>query len=215
MSTQPERELIYFDVRGRAEPIRLLLAYTRTPYTDRGIKRSDWPAVKSTVPLGQVPVLIERSSEGELVIPQSQAILRHLARALDVYGRNQRERARCDIAAETVVELRAAFNHVAFNPGWLKDQAATDAHYRDTFPRFRAWLERTIEESEGRGEQFFAANEPTYADILVFDTLDVHLLVQPSCLDGHGASQRFMDDMRALPGLAEYLASRRPSDFAR
>jgi len=215
MSTQPERELIYFDTRGRAEPIRLLLAYTRTPYSDRGIKRSDWPALKSTVPLGQVPVLVERGAEGELVLPQSQAILRHLARALDAYGRTEHERARCDVVAETVVELRAAFNRVAHHPGWLEDQAATDAHYRDTFPRFRAWFERTLEESEGRGDRFSAANEPTYADFLAFDTLDAHLLVQPSCLDGHGASQRFMDDMRALPGVAEYLAGRRPSDFAR
>ncbi|UQA62426.1 glutathione S-transferase family protein [Polyangium aurulentum] len=215
MSKQPERELVYFDIRGRAEPIRLLLAYTRTPHVDRGIKREDWPAVKATVPLGQVPILIERSSEGEIVIPQSQAILRHLARELDAYGPTPHARARCDIAAETVLELRAAWNRVAYFPGWLKDQAATEAHYRETLPRFRAWFERALEESEARGDRFFAANRPTYADFLVFDTLDAHLLVEPSCLDGHGASQRFMDDMRALPGVSEYLAGRRPSDFAR
>jgi glutathione S-transferase len=215
MSTQPERELVYFDIRGRAEPIRLLLAYTRTPYVDRGIKRGDWPEVKATVPLGQVPVLVERSAEGEIVIPQSQAILRHLARELDAYGKTAHARARCDVVAETVVDLRAAFNRVAYNPGWLKDEAATEAHYRDTLPRARAWFERALEESEGRGERFFAENQPTYADFLAFDTLDAHLQVEPSCLDGHGALQRFMDDIRALPGLSEYLASRRPSDFAR
>ncbi|MDI3290186.1 glutathione S-transferase family protein [Polyangium sp. 15x6] len=213
MSQDPERELVYFDIRGRAESIRLLLAYARAPYVDRGIPRADWPSLKKTVPLGQVPVLLERSSGGERVIPQSQAILRHLARVFGLDGTSEDERVRADIVAETVVELRAAWNRVAYNPGWLNDQAATDAHFRDVFPRFRALLEGLLEQSEERGALYFAGPTPTHADFLAFDTLESHREVVPSCLDGHGSLQRFLDDVRALPPIADYLARRRPSDF--
>jgi glutathione S-transferase len=213
MSQEPERELVYFDIRGRAESIRLLLAYARAPYVDRGLGRADWPNQKKIVPLGQVPVLIERSAEGERVIPQSQAILRHLARTFGLDGANEDERVRADIAAETVLDLRAAWNRVAYNPGWLKDPAATEAHFRDVFPRFRASLEGLLEESETRNAFYFAGPSPTFADFLAFDTLDSHREVVPSCLDGHGSLQRFLDDVRALPSIADYLARRRPSDF--
>ncbi|WP_170319428.1 glutathione S-transferase [Polyangium spumosum] len=215
MSQEPERELVYFDIRGRAEAIRLLLAYVRAPYVDRGVPRADWPTLKQTVPLGQVPVLIERSAEGERVIPQSAAILRHLARVFGLDGANEDERVRADVVAETTHDLRAAWARVAYNPGWLKDQAATDAHFRDVFPRFRAILEGLLESSEEKGALYFAGPSPTYADFLVFAVLESHCEVVPSCLDGHGSLQRFLDDVRALPAIADYLARRRPSDFER
>jgi len=215
MSQEPERELVYFDIRGRAEAIRLLLAYARVPYIDRGIPREDWPTLKGTFPLGQVPVLIERSSEGERVIPQSQAILRHLARVFGLDGANEDERVRADVVLESALDLRAAWSRVAYNPGWLKDQAATDAHFRDVFPRFRGIFEALLEESEARGDNFFAGPRPTHADFLVFAALESHRDAVPSCLDGHGSIQRFLDEISALPPIADYLARRRPSDFQR
>lgn len=50
-------------------------------FTDTGIAKSDWPTLKAQTPYGQVPILIEKNSDGtELVIPQSMSIVRHLAR---------------------------------------------------------------------------------------------------------------------------------------
>jgi len=54
---------------------------------------------------------------------------------------------------------------------------------------------------------------PTHADFFAFDTLESHREIVPSCLDGHGSLQRFLDDVRALPPIADDLARRRPSDF--
>jgi hypothetical protein len=35
---KPTYTITYFDSRGRAEPIRLLLSYAGVPFEDRGIK---------------------------------------------------------------------------------------------------------------------------------------------------------------------------------
>lgn len=73
-------ELLYFPARGRGEQIRLLFACAQVPFKNTGI--TDWPAMKSKMPLGQLPVLIEHTEGNEIHIPQSGAIMRHLARTL-------------------------------------------------------------------------------------------------------------------------------------
>ncbi|MEO8182392.1 MAG: glutathione S-transferase N-terminal domain-containing protein [Deltaproteobacteria bacterium] len=60
-------KLTYFDIRGRAEVIRLILEETGTPYLERRIREQEWAAIKPTLPFGQVPL----DEEGELRIPQS------------------------------------------------------------------------------------------------------------------------------------------------
>jgi len=47
-------ELVYFDFRGRGEPIRLLLAELGLDYKDTSFSFDQWPNVKPSTPFGQV-----------------------------------------------------------------------------------------------------------------------------------------------------------------
>ncbi len=47
----------------------------------------DWGAKKASFPLGQLPVLVEKTGDDSVVLPQSNAILRHLARTYSFYGK--------------------------------------------------------------------------------------------------------------------------------
>lgn len=40
--------LVYFDVMGRAEPLRLLCAYSGTKFDDKRIEKSQWPGLKES-----------------------------------------------------------------------------------------------------------------------------------------------------------------------
>jgi len=42
----PTYKLIYFNVRARAEPIRLIFAAAGVPYEDYRIEKVDWPDFK-------------------------------------------------------------------------------------------------------------------------------------------------------------------------
>merc|ERR1712180_123107 len=58
----PNIKLTYFDLRARAEPCRLLLAYGGLKYEDERIPppwdpASTWSTVKPTTPFGQLPLL--------------------------------------------------------------------------------------------------------------------------------------------------------------
>ena len=47
----------YFDAYGRAENVRILLAYCNVKYDDQRIERRDWLSVKWTFPGAQLPCL--------------------------------------------------------------------------------------------------------------------------------------------------------------
>merc|ERR1712013_742805 len=62
LTRMPNIKLTYFDLRARAEPCRLLLAYGGLQYEDERIPppwdpASTWATVKPTTPFGQLPLL--------------------------------------------------------------------------------------------------------------------------------------------------------------
>lgn len=215
MSDEPRYELVYFDIRGRAEQIRLIFAYAGVEYVDTAIDRNRWSEEKKNFPLGQVPVLYERSDAGELLIPQSLAIVRHLGRAFDLYGAGEPQRVQCDVVIDTVAELRARFNEIAFYPNFLRDEEVTQRYFATTFPAYLDQLETLHAAGAEAGHGYFVGESVTIADLVAFDTLDAHLEVRPACLDGREELARFMKAVIAQPAVAGYLARRRGSDFER
>ncbi len=211
MSTSPTFEVLYFPIHGRAEQIRLLLHYTGTTFTDTAV--TDWPALKGKTPLGQLPILIDRSAGSEFVIPQSAAIMRHLARTLGAYGESEREHVLADIVAETVQDARAKFVPVAFAARYNPPADTIEKYWSEVLPHNLQLLEKLLSRSTKPDAGYFAGAKPTYADIMVFDLLDGHLTMKPASLDGHPALKAFHARIAALPTLASYLATRRPSEL--
>jgi hypothetical protein len=52
----PKLKLTYFNIKARAEPTRLALHIGGVPFEDVRIEHSAWPAMKASMPLGQIPV---------------------------------------------------------------------------------------------------------------------------------------------------------------
>ncbi len=74
-TNQPYYKLTYFDIRGRAEFIRWILAVASQPYVDNRVDMNDWQALKPKTPFGQLPVLEFLDQDGNLVeLAQSLAI---------------------------------------------------------------------------------------------------------------------------------------------
>ncbi len=195
--------LTYFDSRGRAEPIRLLLAYAGLPFEDRGLSHDAWAKHKAEAPLGQLPYLTERNEGETRDIPQAMAILRHLAREHGLDGMTESERLAGDVACETSLDLRAAQSSLRFSPAW-QDEGAKAKFVAETVPPHLARIEKLL-----GARTWIAASTPTYADLFVFDTLDRLVVVWPKVLDGTPKLAAFYERVRALPQLAKYLASRR------
>merc|ERR1711892_1483018 len=104
-STQPptimsQIKLTYFDLRARAEPARLVLAYAGVKYIDDRIP-APWAAMKPTTPYGQTPLL---QWDGQ-VIAQSMTITRFLAAEFGLKGKNNLESAQVDEIVDTIEDV--------------------------------------------------------------------------------------------------------------
>lgn len=94
-------KLIYFNFRGRAEVHRHLFDIVGQEFEDKRISFDEWRACKTEFPFHQLPLLEVTEDNGQTYrVAQSHAITRFLARRLNLDGKNDIERAQCDMINE-------------------------------------------------------------------------------------------------------------------
>merc|ERR1712212_1021644 len=99
-------KLIYFNSKGRAETTRLILAQAGVSYEDKRIEKEEWPALKASLPMGQLPVL---EVDGK-TIGQSMAIARYCARRFGLAGKEEPEEAKkAEMGKQLKMEKLPAF----------------------------------------------------------------------------------------------------------
>ena len=205
MSTRPT--LTYWNGRGRAEVIRLMLAATGTDYDEAvpgfpGVTHlsekahMDHLRAEGCLPVDQVPLLC---IDG-LRLSQSRAIVRYLAAKNELCGDGTPEQAvRCDMVAETLRDWHLIFefglNGYEPSPVQLDTLRTANAKY---LPR----LERVLREN---GTGLFVGKQLTYADILALEVLEE---ISPhETLDQYPCLRQLHVHVSSLPRIAAWLQS--------
>ena len=195
--------ITYFDIRARAEPIRLILEELGIEYDDQQVSADDWAELKSKTPFGWLPAY----REGDLEIWQSHAIYRHLARVHDLYGSGEEERVRCDVVEEALADLNSLIGRAPWRPGFDKTRAD---FIRSELSPVLERLERFLRTNE-TGTSFWVGSSLTFVDLIAFAVLDCTGAMFPEALAQHPVLQRFCDEFARRPRIAAYLrSSRRP-----
>jgi glutathione S-transferase len=165
--TMPQYKLSYFDIRGLAEPTRMMFAHADVPYTDDRVAREDWPNRKAEMPFGQMPVL---EIDGKEKIAQSQAINRYLARQFGLAGKTPIEEAKVDMIADLFKdqsnEIREYFMVAAGFKEGDKDKLCKEV-LCPAVEKYGAYLEKFLEQS---GSGFLVGSGPTWVDFLYADS---------------------------------------------
>jgi glutathione S-transferase len=198
-------ELFYFPGRGRAEPIRMLFTLAGVPFTNTALV--DWPAQKASTPLGQLPYLVERGEAGERKIPQSQAILRHLARTFDFYGKDEWQKTMVDYLADTAYDWRGKFVPISIAAFIGTPQEIIDKYWAE-LPQTLAVFERFLGQSTAPSAGLFVGEKLTFVDLVIFDLIDQNQSFKADCVDGFPGLKAFAERVRAVPAIADYLAKR-------
>jgi len=203
MSVLPE--ILYFDIRGRAEPIRLLLEDVGAQYTDRQITQDDWSTIRETTPFHRMPVY----REGDLNIPETFAIISYLGRKFDLLGENEAARIRCDVTIEAWNDYG---NRVANTFGALSNSdAARKMFLESEQPALLGNLEAFYVERDNK-TAYWAGNSPTIADYAAFHLVDGLVNQFPDTMSQFGALREFHECFRVRPNIEAYLSSsRRPA----
>uniref|UniRef100_A0A8R1I1W8 Glutathione S-transferase n=1 Tax=Caenorhabditis japonica TaxID=281687 RepID=A0A8R1I1W8_CAEJA len=192
-------KLSYFQTRGLGEPIRLLLADKQVPFEDHRLSRDEWPEYKPKMIFGQVPCLI--SGDEELV--QSAAILRHLGRLHGLNGSNETETKFIDMFYEGIRDLHNKYVAMIYQ----NYENGKEPYIKNTLPEELARLEKLFHTYKN-GEQYVAGSAESYADYVLFEELDIHLILSPTCLDGTPALKKFHERFAERPNIKSYLNKR-------
>merc|ERR1712038_626196 len=107
-------KLIYFDMQGRAEFSRLLLAQAGVQYEDKRISQAEWEKLKPTMPFAELPAL---EVDGQTIV-QSLAIARFIAKKHGLAGNGDMEAAKADMIVDGCSDF---INKVVFPLHFEKD----------------------------------------------------------------------------------------------
>ncbi|XP_022081115.1 uncharacterized protein LOC110974076 [Acanthaster planci] len=209
-NTMPSYKLTYFDIKGRAEPVRMLFTVAGVPFEDVRIKQADWSAMKSKTPFGQLPFL---EVDGK-VLAQTRAITYYVARDLKLYGANNWESAQIDVVGELMFDLvRPYTEKIMFEKDEQKKAENLKKYLSETAPTILANVEEQLKKNKG-GDGFFVGDKISLADINVFSSFDFTSL--PEKLDNmakYPKLKALLDRVKANKNMAAYLAKRKPSPY--
>jgi len=207
--------LAYWDIRGLAAPIRLLLEYTGTSYENRVMimPKPDWLEYKKT--LGFDFPNLPYYQEGDLKLTQSSAILRHLARMNNLVGKTEVESARADMLADVIGDYLGALVRLCYNQEFNEEMlgqwvAGTGAFQGNPLKKRLESLQSFLASGAG---SWCAGENITFVDFLVWEFLDQHRLLVPGCMDGFDTLKQFMAKFEQLDNIKKYLADPRYKQF--
>ncbi|XP_071624577.1 glutathione S-transferase 2-like isoform X1 [Heliangelus exortis] len=196
----------YWDIRGLAHAVRLLLEYTETPCQERRYRpgaapdfdHSDWTNEKEKLGLDfpNLPYLID----GPTKLTQSNAILRYIARKHGMVGETEEEILRVDMLENQIMDLRMSFARLCYSPDFEKLKAA----FLEQLPGKLRELSRFL-----GSRLWFAGQKLTFVDFVAYDVLDQFRMFVPQCPELGGNLGQFLQRFEALEKISAYMHSGR------
>jgi len=195
-------KLVYFNVAGRAELIRLIFAKAGTPFDEERIEFPDWPARKASMPMGQLPVLYYK---GQPMI-QSLTIARFVGRKCGLAGGDEIEEFLCDQFVSTLwLDIANKLVEVFFTKD--EDAKAKLAAERKT-PAIEA-LDKLASLVKG---DFVLGDKMSYADLALLDAEPWLARTVPG-VQLPPQLKAIVTKVEADPKVAAYLAARPQTPF--
>ncbi|CAG2108986.1 unnamed protein product, partial [Medioppia subpectinata] len=193
----------YWNIRGLGQPIRLLLAYTETEYTDKRYNygpphedQVEWYESKKSFGLDfpNLPYYID----GDVKITQSLTIMRYLSKKHRLAGHNEREKIRIDVLEGQLKDYRAGFLEATFDPHF----ETARVEYLKTVPSVLKSL------SDFLGDHpYFAGKSISYVDFIAYEFIDLHYYLEPELFAHHPNLKEFLGRIEELPTVHKYQYS--------
>jgi len=197
----PAGTLFYFGVRGRAEPIRLIMHYAGVSYNMHTVASSDWAEMKPTMGPGQC--MPAWQPDGEAIFNESLDIAKWVARE------SGKKTLRPDDAkASKLFEM--TMSGPLFEVGLLLNLQPKDDALKAAPAKVQECLDILKKTAEADLEgPFFGGAEPHIGDFGVWACVDLLATLDGGALDKLGAKwQAWYAAVAALKGVPDYVACR-------
>ncbi|KAL4226002.1 Glutathione S-transferase Mu 3 [Mactra antiquata] len=198
-------ELGYWNTRGRAAAIRLLLTYLGEKFKDTQYElgdapdysREEWSSVKPKfaefLDFPNLPYYLD----GDIKITQSNAILKHIARKYQLDGETEKEMAIVDMLLNQAMDLRNGIVRLCYDPDYENLKVA----YFESLTPTLALCEKRL-----TSNTWFGGEKVTVADFPFYELLDQLTRMKPDVLSVYPKTTEFLGRFRELKNVKEYLA---------
>jgi len=166
-------KVVYFNVAGRAELVRWMLAYAKAPFEDFRVKKDNWAALKKNYPTEQLPILeyVDPKTHKTCHMVQSSSIVRAVAGFTGLAGKTPTDAIEADQAYECLRDIYEQFMLARFEKDATRKEELTKKLKTDVMPRMLGYLEKKLLENHGK---FLSGNSYTYGDFAIAVFVDGH-----------------------------------------
>ncbi|KAI0988413.1 hypothetical protein GJ496_003261 [Pomphorhynchus laevis] len=191
--------LLYFDVKGRGEAIKLLFAAANVDFEDVRVKADKWEEIKDSTPTGLLPLL----EVDDKKLPESKAILRYLARKFKLEGANELEWAAADAIVCCISDMLMKMPVVYLGKDKNEKNEAKEALKLTDIP---LGLKRisSLKELYGQGD-YLVGRGLSYADIALYSVINIihdFLQIEVELPENLKSLKKAVE---SNPGIADYL----------
>lgn len=200
MTEESRPTLTYFDLRGRAEAIRLLFTDQGIPFMDRRIRSADsWDALRRSLPMRVLPHYVDP----RLSLSQGHAILRYLGSSVGMLAADPVSQAPYDEAHHALIEVQEALWQFAWQPEYLN---RPEVFVNGALGSYLAALQRLYLRDD---TEFWVGGKISHVDYLAFALVDELRAFFPATLTEFEPLANFHAQIAARPRISAYIGSRK------
>ncbi|XP_022079308.1 glutathione S-transferase-like [Acanthaster planci] len=201
-TTVAQYRLLYFNIKGKAQLIRLLLHDQGIAFSDEIVLKKDWLAMKPTANLafGQLPAFWD----GDFHLVQTGAILRYLSRKHGTYGSSDTEASVIDMAYDGIEDFYQRYIRMVYDDF----ENGKDKFLAKTAPSLILPTLQKLLMKNKNNKGFLVGDKISFADYHLFQFLDALMgLSASACLEAFPALKVYYGCIKARPGINNFLAS--------
>ncbi|XP_067933705.1 glutathione S-transferase 1-like isoform X2 [Watersipora subatra] len=193
-----QMKLTYFDIKGRAEVVRLLFKLAGRDFIDCRLTMEEWAAFKPSTPKGQLPVL---EVDGKMIC-ESNTITRYVARELNLYGSSNWEAAVVDMIVDSCSGIFEQAVHVYF--------AKTEEEKAEAVKKATKVLQSTEKlTAKLKKGKFILGDEASLAETTLYSVIEVlQELLKDLKMDEYPTISELIKNYTEIPAVADWLKTR-------
>jgi len=195
----------YWDIRGLAEPIRLMLEYAGVKFEDKRYvcgdgptyDRSEWLNVKPKMDLDfpNLPYFLD----GDVKLVESFAIMKYIARKHNVLV-PVKDQHLCDMMEGVVSDFRKSFTNLCYSSQY---EALVEKYFEDMATKLEKFENYLLK------HEWLGGDDLTYVDFAFAEILNQMVMMRPSLLDKHKKVGDYLKKFDSLKPIAAYRSSDR------
>ncbi|CAF0917974.1 unnamed protein product [Brachionus calyciflorus] len=205
-------KLYYFNVKGRAELIRLIFALSGQDFEDVRFQMDQWSEYKKNTPLGQVPYLEMVEDNGKVFkLGQTLSIARYLSRKFKLTGTDLEEQALVESYGDLIYDLQNEIVRPRFEQDETKKSQMLKKLFDETIPKYFQVLENLISNNSCG---YLASCGLTWPDLFLFTVIDNWLAEKKdSLLANYPHIKTLEEKVRNNAKISEWCSKRPKTDY--